>query len=324
MVSAKPMKNSDERLLISVIKQYYELGMSQEEIAAKEYISKSTISRLINKAIKKGYVKIKMAYPILTARELEEKLMELYGLESATVVPVYVEDQDLCVLDACKALLLDLKKLLRDGDVIGISWGRTMEYFVKMLDDYYNNRKGIKIVQLNGNVASNILSVKAYDIVEKFQSAFSATGYLFPLPILVDDRETARALLNDSRIKPIIDIARQADVAILSVGKLSKKSLIFERGVLNEQDYEELSRAGAVGDICSRYFDAAGNIVDNDLNARVLGLTLEELKRIKNRMVIAVGEDKVHAILGALRTGVINKLYIDERTAAKVIHLSEA
>ena len=59
MVSAKPMKNSDERLLISVIKQYYELGMSQEEIAAKEYISKSTISRLINKAIKKGYVKIK-------------------------------------------------------------------------------------------------------------------------------------------------------------------------------------------------------------------------------------------------------------------------
>ena len=317
MVSAKPMKNSDERLLISVIKQYYELGMSQEEIAAKEYISKSTISRLINKAIKKGYVKIKMAYPILTARELEEKLMELYGLESATVVPVYVEDQDLCVLDACKALLLDLKKLLRDGDVIGI-------YFVKMLDDYYNNRKGIKIVQLNGNVASNILSVKAYDIVEKFQSAFSATGYLFPLPILVDNRDTARALLNDSRIKPIIDIARQADVAILSVGKLSKKSLIFERGVLNEQDYEELSQAGAVGDICSRYFDAAGNIVDNDLNARVLGLTLEELKRIKNRMVIAVGEDKVHAILGALRTGVINKLYIDERTAAKVIHLSEA
>lgn len=102
-----------------------------------------------------------------------------------------------------------------------------MEYFVKMLDDYYNNRKGIKIVQLNGNVASNILSVKAYDIVEKFQSAFSATGYLFPLPILVDNRETARALLNDSRIKPIIDIARQADVAILSVGKLSKKSLIF-------------------------------------------------------------------------------------------------
>ena len=196
--------------------------------------------------------------------------------------------------------------------------------FVKMLDDYYNNRKGIKIVQLNGNVASNILSVKAYDIVEKFQSAFSATGYLFPLPILVDNRDTARALLNDSRIKPIIDIARQADVAILSVGKLSKKSLIFERGVLNEQDYKELSRAGAVGDICSRYFDAAGNIVDNDLNARVLGLTLEELKRIKNRMVIAVGEDKVHAILGALRTGVINKLYIDERTAAKVIHLSEA
>ena len=100
-------------------------------------------------------------------------------------------------------------------------------------------------MQLNGNVASNILSVKAYDIVEKFQSAFSATGYLFPLPILVDNRDTARALLNDSRIKPIIDIARQADVAILGAWVSSRRSLLFfERGVLNEQDYEELSGRG--------------------------------------------------------------------------------
>ena len=73
------------------------------------------------------------------------------SLDDATLIKI-IEDVYKRQLDACKALLLDLKKLLRDGDVIGISWGRTMEYFVKMLDDYYNNRKGIKIVQLNGNV----------------------------------------------------------------------------------------------------------------------------------------------------------------------------
>ena len=80
------MRVSDESTLISVIKQYYELGISQEEIAAREYISKSTVSRLINKAIKKGYVKIKLNYPIESYHELEEKLGELYNISSVTVL----------------------------------------------------------------------------------------------------------------------------------------------------------------------------------------------------------------------------------------------
>jgi len=317
-------RENDEKILISVIKQYYELGMSQEEIAAKEYISKSTISRMIKKAEKKGYVDIRVKYPILTVKELERKLKDYFDLHSATVVPVYVDDYELCVMDVCKMLLADLKRVVTDGHVVGLSWGRTMEYLARLMDDYKNNKKNVTFVQLNGNVASNILSVKSYNVVEKFQRAFSADGYLFPLPILVDDEQTARALMNDSRIRPVMDIARRADTVILGIGRMDRKSLVFERGALSEADYKELKAAGAVGDVCSRYFNEQGEIADRQLDSRVLGLTLEELRAIPHRMVIAVGEEKTRAVVGALRTGIVGDLYIDEKLAARIISQMEA
>ena len=50
--------------------------------------------------------------------------MELYGLESATVVPVYVEDQDLLRTGRPQVRpAAGSEEAPADGDVIGISWG---------------------------------------------------------------------------------------------------------------------------------------------------------------------------------------------------------
>ena len=79
-----------------------------------------------------------------------------------------------------------------------------------------------------------------------------------------------------------------------------------------------------MGDICSRYFNESGIIANDEVDRRVLGLTLEELKKIPHRLVAAVGEEKAQAIIGALHTGVVDHLYIDEKAAHKVIDLMEA
>lgn len=314
------MSINDESTLISVIKQYYELGISQEEIASREYISKSTVSRIINRAVQKGYVRVKLNYPIVSAHETEEKLVKMFGLESATVVPAYVDDYELRLKDVCKSVVADLKKFVRNGEIIAVSWGRTMEYLARTLDDdYQNNKTGITIVQLNGSVAGDLLSVKSSEIVERFQEIFSAKGFLFPVPVMVDNKETADALLRDSRVRPIIDMARKAQIAVFSIGTLSNRSVLFERGVMSHDDYEELCSFDAVGDICSRYFDLNGKIVNKAMDSRTLGVSIPELSTKQHRMAIAVGHDKVKATVGALKTGAINRLYTDEITAKEVI-----
>jgi dihydroxyacetone kinase-like protein len=74
-----------------------------------------------------------------------------------------------------------------------------------------------------------------------------------------------------------------------------------------------------VGDIGARYFDAQGMPVECDVNDRVVGLTLDELRRVPLRIVAAGGRDKDRAIHAALRTGLISVLVTDAGTASRVL-----
>jgi len=315
------MRVHDESTLISVIKLYYEMGISQEEIAAREYISKSTVSRLINKAVQMGYVKTTLNYPVASHHELEDKLKVRFGLQSAVVVPSYVDDYELRLRDTCRALIQDLKRFVQNGDTITLSWGHTMEYLARMLaEDTPPSRTGVTVVQSNGSVTGALSSVRSSEIVERFQRFFDAKAYLLPMPLLVDKPETATALFEDSRLKPIIQMARDATISLCGIGSFSNRSILFERGTMVTADYELLQRLHAVGDICSRYVDIEGNLVSKDMDARTLGLSLEELRQKPHRMAIAIGQNKVKAIIGGLRTGAINRFYTDEETAKEMLN----
>ena len=52
--------NENWSLMMKASKQYYQLGLSQDEIAKNLYISKSTVSRLIKKSVELGYVEFKV------------------------------------------------------------------------------------------------------------------------------------------------------------------------------------------------------------------------------------------------------------------------
>lgn len=90
-------------------------------------------------------------------------------------------------------------------------------------------------------------------------------------------------------------------------------------GYLKDEDYDSLEKNDAVGDIASRFFNVNGQIADEELNARVVGLTLEELKEKDWNIAIAVGMAKVKAITGAIRGGYVNVLYTDEKTARALL-----
>jgi DNA-binding transcriptional regulator LsrR (DeoR family) len=80
-----------------------------------------------------------------------------------------------------------------------------------------------------------------------------------------------------------------------------------------------LRQHGAVGDICLRFFDQAGQAVVTPLNERVIGMGLEQLKEIDRCVGIAGGRRKHHAIRGALAGGWINVLITDRFTAETLI-----
>jgi len=305
--------------MISIAKQYYELGMSQEQIANKEYISKSSVSRLLKKAVDNGYVVFQINHPIESVQILENEFYKYFNVQKVFITPAYVDDYEIRLRDTCKAVAIDLNKMVRDNEVIGVSWGRTMEYLANVLTSPLQNRKNTKVVQLNGSFAGNIMSARSSQIVEKFADVYLSQGYLLPVPGLVDTELIARTIESDSRICAVLEMANMSQLAVFGIGSVSHQSVLIERGSFTQEDYDEIIKAGAVGDICSRYFDVSGKIVCEPIDKRTIGVSLENIGKKKVSIGIAVGRNKSGAIIGALHGGIVNHLYTDEITAKEVI-----
>lgn len=307
------MTTTDNYKIIRVAKKYYESHMGQLEIARQEGVSKSTISRMLKKAMELGYIKVSVEAPIEPVKDVAEEIRDKYNLKQVFVVPDYVDNDEIATQDVCKALAGNLETYIKNDTVVAVSWGKTLNTLARKLTPL--SVEGIKVVQMNGGVAKSASATGASQIVDALTKAGKGTGYMFPVPAIVDSKEIADTLHKDSQVRNVLNLAKEADVTIFSIGVLSKNSILYEVGYLHEEDYNYLESHDAVGDIASRFFKKDGTIAGTEFNDRVVGLSLEKLKEKKWNIAIAVGEKKVDAIIGALKGGYVNVLYTDEKTA---------
>jgi DNA-binding transcriptional regulator LsrR (DeoR family) len=125
-------------------------------------------------------------------------------------------------------------------------------------------------------------------------------------------------MLRDSSIKAATEAAAARELALVGIGALDESAPLVRYGHLSKADRERLLSAGAVGDTCTRFFTAEGEPV-RVLDDRLIAIEWEHLLAIPRVIAMAAGMDKVAAISGALRSGVVNVLITDEATAARVL-----
>lgn len=313
------MKDQEYQLMMSAIKQYYQLGSSQEEIAQKLFVSKSTVSRLLKKAVALGYVEFKIKESGEVLDGLQQKLSNTLDLH-CTVVPSYIDEYLVRLNDVCSCAAKELEKFIDDNEVVGVTWGRTTEYLAKNISKPAKEKKNIKICMLTGFVTGTIASMKSTHIIEKFSEVFNAKGFMMPAPLLVDSKEIAQVFYSDSNIKYVMDLCEKAQTVILSVGGRDlKDTFLTDQGSYNLSIYNRIAYGNGVGDIAGRNIDIQGRELKNMLNDRIIGLPLSAIREKKNRICIALGTHKTQAILGAARGKYINRLYTDEITAKHLL-----
>jgi len=102
---------------------------------------------------------------------------------------------------------------------------------------------------------------------------------------------------------------------------LQRQSSMFFADYMDDALFLELEQRGAVGDLCGRFFDAQGQ--QSLVESGVIGISLEQLKALDHVVGVAGGEEKVAAILGALRGEYLNVLVTDTVTARAVLEAQE-
>ncbi len=133
------------------------------------------------------------------------------------------------------------------------------------------------------------------------------------------------ALYRNETVKMVLDRARRADVALVGIGDLSEDSNMVRMGWFSPEEVAEARLSGTIGDIMGYDFiDIHGRPSTTGMQGRVMGLTIRDLLRIPDVIAIASENTKAAAILGALRTGVINTLATSSTNAQTVLRLDEA
>lgn len=130
----RPKQEEDLRLLTKVSKLYYEENLTQDEIMERLQLSRSKVSRLLQRARERGIVKITVMSPPGLYPDLEAELENRYQLSEALVVEARdPQSQALVSRELGIAAANYLLRTLQDNDVIGISWGTTLSYMVAAL-----------------------------------------------------------------------------------------------------------------------------------------------------------------------------------------------
>ncbi len=319
------MLNSSEEKLARFAKMahlYYIEGKNQVEVAEAMGIARSMVSRQLKEAEELGLVQVRVDYPTRLNR-LEQLFSQRFGLAEPRI---YIVDEENPSTAKSLIGLAAARYLVEDepcARCIAISWGSTLFEMIKNLKPCAD--RGFEVIQLIGATGRehnpNDGPLIARALAERL------TARLFPLhaPLVVESELVASALMKDKVVSNTLNRASTADIAFVSIASLEReKNSLFHAGYLSEEELDRIKMAGGVSDICARFFDLEGRLLDIDINRRIIGLPLAELARIPKVVAVTLGPEKAQGILGALRGRHVNGLITDHRTAELVLELDAA
>ncbi|AKK11383.1 sugar-binding transcriptional regulator [Corynebacterium uterequi] len=312
------MESRDEQALRAA-KLYYISGMSQAEVAAEIGMSRPTVAKLLGLARERGYVTIEIHDPREQRGELTNRLLERYrdvGLSEARIVDVPRSGAEVLLGELGRAGAQLLTEHVHNGDLVGVSWGRTMYAVARALER--SPRSGVEIVQLKGGMSYTQSTTNDVETITLFCQAFDAYARTLPLPVIFDNPEVKRIVESDRHIAQILELGRQTDVAIFTVGHIDQQSLPLTLGYLSDEEMTQL-RQRAVGDVCSRFFTESGQVALRSVDERTVGISLADLATRPTRILVAGGQEKATAIDVALRMGLATHLVVDRDTAGELV-----
>jgi DNA-binding transcriptional regulator LsrR (DeoR family) len=315
------MTRTDElRLISKVARLYYEHGLQQAEIGEFLSLSQATVSRLIKRAHEEKIVRTSVTTPNGVYTELEEALVQAYRIKDAIVADSAIDDDEVVLRDIGAAAAYYLENSLRSGEVIGISsWSATLLAMVESMH-FVPQVKNVKVVQILGGVGNPAAETHATRLVSRLAQLVHGETMFLPAPGILGSEDTQKALMEDPLIQASMKYFDQVTLALVGIGEIKPSSLLATSGnVFTGDELDGLREKGAVGDILVRFFDQDGRPIPSTLDERVVGMHLEQLKKVRRAVGIAGGKRKVEAIRAALRGKLINRLITDQFTAQKLI-----
>ena len=314
------METADRtRVALRVAHLYYVKDVKMESIASSLGISRSSVSRLLTFARQSGLVDIRIRPPADDISRIQ------FNLRREFRVTTYIVPADTGTSTRERTLAVSryagrlIPQVIDRGAMVGVAWGATISEVSKHLVERELN--DVVIVQLNGAAQPQSSGIDYVGrLLERFAAAVAGRIEFLPVPAFFSKASTKLAMWEEPTIARVIALQARLDVAIFGVGAPDSDvpGQVYRGGYLDDDDRAQLVRDRVVGDVATVFLRADGSSDGIEMNERSTGPSIHSLKEVPRRICVVSDPSRVHAVLAALRAGLITDLIIDETSARSV------
>ncbi|WP_277453907.1 sugar-binding domain-containing protein [Janibacter sp. DB-40] len=302
-------------LATEVARRHYVLGEAKTDIAETLGISRFKVARLIDLALGAGIVQISITPPDSLDTETSARLRDHLGLEHVLVTPGPTPAAAPAVREALARLAADLlQELLREGDVLGLPWSRTVSVLPGLLHDL----PPVDVVQLTGALQVPGVDSSAVSIARESARVTGGRATLFFAPFVLEDAAAARAVLRQSEVRTAIADRSRVTHAVVGLGAWGAGTSTIHDAV-SAQERRKVREAGVVGEIAGVLFDAHGRSVTSPLADRLISVSVAELVAIPEVIAVCSGSERATAVRAAVEGGLVTGLLCDFALAEELL-----
>lgn len=309
---------ADDELLADVARRYYLDNTSKVDIAKQLELSRFKIARLLEEARSRGIVQIQVKSPSPIDRGLSEELAQALGLARCVVTdtsgsPEQVRSQ------VAQAAARILPPLVRDGDLLGLTWSRAVDAMV----DHLGYLPPCTIVQMAGSLHSPSGGGTTMDLARRAAALAGGTAHAVHAPLVVDDAAAVTALRRQPGIADTLSMADALDVSVVAIGAWrSGCSTVWD--AVSPEIRQQAAAAGAVAEVSGHVFDGDGKLVESPLEQLVIAVSVEQLRRPPERVALAAGVHRAPAAVAAVRAGLVSTLVTTSDLAREILRVLAA
>lgn len=300
------------RLATRIARLYHEQGRTQPEIATLLNITQTRVSRMLKFAAANGIIKTTVHVPAGMFSDVEDELHQKYGgVEFILVEAAHLADDNV-IPALASSVAAYLEMAIPACEIIGVSsWSETL---LRAVDVMRPLSKGVTthIVQAFGGFGRASSQIYATRLTERLAQLANAQAMFLLAPGVVSSPEMHEMMMRDPSCLNVFAYYDKLSMILMGIGSLSPSRLLQESGnAIDTQDMEELRDRGAVGDVCLRFYDREGQLIDSSFNRRLLGISADQIRSTPRRVAVAGGTRKLEAIRAALRGKWITTLITD-------------
>lgn len=295
--------------MLRLARLYYVEGVSQNQLAEREGISKATVSRMLSLARENGFVTVTVNDGLRDANVLANQLRDIYPDVQFTVIPTSHNDRTEILDKVALATAHYLDNLIKNGDIIGFGGSEILNMIAKYLTP--KDVRDVVALSLTGIIVNPNCESIAYQTGVKLANAYQTDANFLPLPIIFDDIAAKELVEKEGLIRHLEKLGRLANIALISLDSIEDSSFLNQMNYFKDEQKRKITEK-AVGDILGHFVNNNGEIIDPTLDERVVTTPLNNLKHKEYSIATVHKVETVPTLKAALKAGYCNKVFIDQ------------